>query len=79
MKWKERENGYVRKAFALTEILLMSVPAYLSFVSNSFYFILQRLLEDELIIQVPLLSLAHRVVLLRVQSGHYRVSIDNRD
>ncbi|KAM7457248.1 hypothetical protein BLSTO_01996 [Blastocystis sp. subtype 1] len=51
MKWKERENGYARKSFSLTEILLMSVPAYLSFVSSSFYFILQRLLEDELIIQ----------------------------
>ena len=52
LKWKERKEPRIRKAFSLREILLMAIPSYLSILSGSFYYVLQRLLEDELVIHV---------------------------
>ena len=51
-KWKERRNPSIRRSFGLKELFLLLIPSILVVLSGSIYYSLQRLFEDELVIQV---------------------------
>lgn len=55
LKMEEKKDHHYRKALTLSEILLMAIPSICNAISGNLYYILQRMLNDELTIHVSLL------------------------
>ena len=52
LKMEEKKDRHYRKTLTLREILLMAIPSICNSISGSLYYVLQRMLNDELTIHV---------------------------
>ena len=52
MKAKEHADLSYRKNLTLNEILLMAIPSAFNTIAGNLYYVLQKLLDDELTIHV---------------------------